>query len=186
MTHVEYFRLELEALKLNDPNSFLIPYLEKFSELFNLADQKHITNQVADSLSDKFKKLIRFESISPITGSENEWEKVIDLSEEGKIYFQNKRCPGLFWEKTENKIRYNSAVRLKTIHGQEFFGPFYLNALDCKNRDFSKRLNCALQVKQFPFEPETFKLTVIEDLNGFFLLDDTELEKVKEKYVLSN
>ena len=124
----------------------------------------------ANYVSNIFHKLSKFETLSPLTGNDDEWSDVSDMS--GEMMFQNNRDSRVF--KDKNGVFFiNAIVWQETIKGD-------INHFT--NKD-SRRY-----IKSFPFTPKTFYVKVDEKRNVLDvniernILDTDEYEKAKEYY----
>jgi len=171
------------------------PIIEKFSkEILELADKFGKSGQsggsapyTATAISQAIKKLLLQEPICPITGVDEEWANVRDVSDDAEMKYQNKRCSALF--KSENgKCWYVDAIVKKVVQtGHCFHGSFWLSREDYLSGDTSKKITCSHYVKSFPFTPKTFYIDVIEeevakDNWEMYLKDPKQLEKVWKYY----
>ena len=106
---------------------------------------------VAQIISDVVKKLCLHQPITPIMGTDDEWNDISEIScEKNGTIFQNKRNSAIFKDNT---------------------GSYYLDAIIFKgknssftgNADFKNTTISSNQyIKSFPFEPKTFYVDVIE------------------------
>lgn len=159
------------------------PIIKEFaSEIIALVDKFGASGQsggsapyVASAISEAIKKLCMFEVISPITGEDNEWNKIENC---GDVTYQNKRDSRIF--KDEGKQPYFiDAIVWKTQKGFYYSG----SAL---SKSFN-RINSANSIKSFPFVPKTFYVDVIEnevskDNWEFYIKDESQLKEVFEYY----
>lgn len=141
---------------------------------------------VACAIADAAKKLMMQNPISPITGIDEEWVNVRDMSQEDEMMYQNKRCMGLFKSKS-GKCWYVDAIAKKTPDGATWSGAFWLNRDAWLAGDKSKRIGHAHYVKSFPFTPKTFYIDVTEEEVApddweMYLVDPKQLEKVFKYY----
>jgi hypothetical protein len=130
--------------------------------LATFANQRH-SGFSASYVTDIFNKLARFETLSPLTGNDDEWNDVSDIS--GEMLFQNNRDSRVF--KSDD-----GAFFLDAIVWQETIN-------DVVNHFTNKDSN--RYIKSFPFTPKTFYVKVDKDNN---ILDTEEYNKAKEYYNL--
>lgn len=189
----KFAQKELEILsKLNgDPENPSV--IEEFiPEIIALVDKFGQSGQsgasaplVASILSSTIKKLCSFESISPITGEDEEWSDISDLWD-GKPMWQNKRCSALF--KYENgEVSFSDAIIKKTERGSCWSGSFWLSKKDYLTGDRNLMIRSSQLIRGFPFTPKTFYIDVIEEEVApddweMFLKDPKQLEEVYEYY----
>jgi hypothetical protein len=127
--------------------------------LTTFANQGH-SGFSANYVIDIFNKLSRFETLSPLTGEDDEWNDVTEMS--GYKQFQNKRDSAVFKDDT-------GCYYLDALLWVENNGNIYCNK---KSRGY---------IKSFPFTPKTFYIKVENDDN---ILDIEEYNKAKEYYNL--
>lgn len=115
----------------------------------------------APYVAKMFHKLANYEVLSPLTGNDDEWNDVSDIS--GEMLFQNNRDSRVF--KGEKGAYFLDAiVWQETIKG---------DTNHFTNKDSNR------YIKSFPFTPKTFYVEVDKDKN---IIDTEEYEKVKEYY----
>lgn len=112
----------------------------------------------AHYVANMFHKLVKYETLSPLKGNDDEWGNVSDMS--GEMLFQNNRDSRVF--KSDDGAFFTEAI-IWTESGESSY----------TNKD-SKRY-----IKSFPFTPKTFYVEVDKDKN---IIDTEEYEKVKEYY----
>lgn len=113
----------------------------------------------ADYVANMFHKLANYETLSPLTGNDDEWNDVSDMSGDRKTLFQNNRDSRVF--KNDDGAFFTEAIVWQD------------DVYHFSNKD-SKRY-----IKSFPFTPKTFYVKVDKERN---VLDTEEYEKVKEYY----
>jgi len=127
-------------------------------ELINTFAKQGHSGFSANYVSNIFHKLSKFETLSPLTGNDDEWNDVSDMS--GEMMFQNNRDSRVFKNKN---------------------GVFFINAIVWNESDESAFTDkdSKMYIKSFPFTPKTFYVKVDKDRN---ILDTAEYEKAKEYY----
>jgi len=127
--------------------------------LATFANQRH-SGFSASYVTDIFNKLARFETLSPLTGENNEWNDVTEMSGDRKTLFQNNRNSAVFKDDT---------------------GCYYIRAIVWVEDDDNTYTNNKSRgyIKSFPFTPKTFYVKVDKDNN---ILDTEEYNKAKEYY----
>ncbi len=121
--------------------------------LATFANQRH-SGFSASYVTDIFNKLARFETLSPLTGENNEWNHV------SEDLWQNNRDSAVFRNKD---------------------GCYYLDAfvwIDKEGCGYTDKKSRGY-IKSFPFTPKTFYVKVDKDNN---ILDTEEYNKAKEYY----
>lgn len=88
---------------------------DKKREIMNLINQ---TEQSASQLelTEMLKRLLDFKPLSPLTGEDDEWEKVDDYIEDDKATYQNKRYFSVF-KRGKNGKAYNFRARIFSTDG---------------------------------------------------------------------
>lgn len=129
--------------------------------LTTFANQGH-SGFSANYVADIFNKLARFKTLSPLTGDDDEWNDVSNMSGDRKTLFQNNRDSAVFKDDT---------------------GCYYVDAFIWIEEDGSAYTNNKSlgYIKSFPFTPKTFYVKVDKDNN---ILDTEEYNKAKEYYNL--
>lgn len=189
--YTKHFKTEKNILVKNKKNKEDILTIERYEKPIKkiikiFSKQGHSgcsANWEANYLSDVIKKILLFKPISPITGTEEEWE------EYSKGKFQNKRDCAIFKE------------------GKKGF-PYYLDAIIWKGEEdydtFTGKVDgiSSHQSIKFPFVPKSFYIDVVkkpynkkkdddyyEDSDGkkynYHIKDKKQLKEVS-KYYLTN
>lgn len=128
--------------------------------LTTFANQRH-SGSSANYVIDILLKLASFKTLSPLTGNDDEWNDVSEMS--GYTLFQNNRDISVF--KDEN-------------------GCFCVDAVVWIREDGSfTNKNSIGYIKAFPFAPKTFYVNVDDRDN---ILDTEEYDKAKEYYVFKH
>ena len=127
--------------------------------LTTFANQGH-SGFSANYVADIFNKLARYETLSPLTGEDNEWKDVTEMSGDRKTLFQNNRDSAVFKDDT---------------------GCYYIHAIIWVGETgdtYTNKKSCGY-IKSFPFTPKTFYVKLDNDDN---ILDIEEYNKAKEYY----
>ena len=154
---------------------------------------------VSQIISNVVKKLCMQQSISPIMGTDDEWNDVSEISDEkiGTI-FQNKRNSAIFKDNTG--AYYLDAIVFEGENGNRFTSgsvdlPEPVEPIN------GLKIGSSQYIKEFPFEPKTFYINVIEtewadkeqtkQENGggwwtSVIKDETQLNDVFEYYKTPN
>lgn len=191
MTNTQSFAAnELNILAKTVPDAIITPFRDEIlalCEAFGKSGQSGgSAPYTATAISKAVKKLMLQEPICPITGIDEEWTNVREISEEDEMMYQNNRCSALFKSKS-GKCWYVDAIVKKTESGSCWSGSFWLSKEDYLTGDKSKMVGSAQYVKSFPFEPKTFYIDVIEEEVAkddweMYPKDPKQLEKVWEYY----
>lgn len=154
---------------------------------------------VSQIISNVVKKLCMQQSISPIMGTDDEWNDVSEISDEkiGTI-FQNKRNSAIFKDNTG--AYYLDAIVFEGENGNRFTS----GSVDLPEKEKTingLKIGSSQYIKEFPFEPKTFYINVIEtewadkeqtkQKNGggwwtSIIKDETQLNDVFEYYKTPN
>ena len=135
---------------------------------------------VASALSQTIKKLCLFQPIAPLQGTEIEWNDIGETLNKGEKTeeYQNNRCSAVF-KKGNDDAYYLDAIIWKTQTGSTWNGSAKMtNGKIISSRQF---------IKEFPFEPKTFYIDVIEkevekDNWEFTIKDESQLIPVFEYF----
>jgi len=136
-------------------------------ELIKLfSEQGHSGNSASIAIS-LFKRLASFETISPLTGNDDEWN---EASSGG---FQNNRNSGVFKDE-DNKAYYIHAISWKDQRGVCWNGK-------------ADNISSSQYIKSFPFKPKTFIIDIIaeeveKDDWVNHIKNNADLDKVWEFY----
>lgn len=107
-----------------------------------------------------FNKLARYETLSPLTGNDDEWNEIPDNQPQHGVLFQNNRNSAVF--KTDEGCYYLDAIVWVNETGDTF--------TNGKSRGY---------IKSFPFTPKTFYVRVNEN---DIVLDTEEYQKALNYY----
>jgi len=132
--------------------------------LATFVNQRH-SGFSASYVTDIFNKLARFETLSPLTGENNEWNDVTEMSGDRKTLFQNNRNSAVFKDDT---------------------GCYYINAclwVEDNGNTYANKKSRGY-IKSFPFTPKTFYVKVDKVDKDNNILDTEEYNKAKEYYNL--
>ena len=159
MTNTQSFaKQELDILAATVPNAIVTPFANEIlalCEAFGKSGQSGgSAPMTASAISQAVKHLMLQEPICPVTGIDEEWVNVREVSEEDEMMYQNNRCSALFKSKS-GKCWYIDAIIWKGEGEYETFtGRVYI---DDKNFE----LIGSSQYVKFPFKPKTFYIDVV-------------------------
>lgn len=94
--------IPLDQNQEDGPNKWIQENVNKLLEEFY--SQGH-TNISSDYCIEYFTKLAKFKPLSPLTGEDDEWEKIDSNHSCPEVYYQNKRCSHVF--KREDGLAYD-------------------------------------------------------------------------------
>ena len=148
---------ELNILAKTVPDAIITPFRDEIlalCEAFGKSGQSGgSAPYTATAISKAVKKLMLQEPICPVTGIDEEWVDVTEMSG-GTFLYQNKRCSGLF-KYGDGKCSYVDAIVWKGVEDWDTFtGRVYVD-----NEKFE--LIGSSQYVRFPFKPKTFYIDVI-------------------------
>ena len=127
--------------------------------LTTFANQGH-SGFSANYIVNLFNKLAKYETLSPLTGNDDEWNDVSDMSGDRKTLFQNNRDGRVF--KNDDGAFFTEAI-IWTESGESSY----------TNKDSNS------YIKSFPFTPKTFYVEVDKERN---VLDTEEYNKANAHY----
>ena len=127
--------------------------------LTTFANQGH-SGFSANYIVNLFNKLAKYETLSPLTGNDDEWGNVSDMSGDRKTLFQNNRDGRVF--KNDDGAFFTEAI-IWTESGESSY----------TNKDSNR------YIKSFPFTPKTFYVEVDKDKN---IIDTEEYNKANAYY----
>ena len=127
--------------------------------LTTFANQGH-SGFSANYIVNLFNKLAKYETLSPLTGNDDEWGNVSDMSGDRKTLFQNNRDGRVF--KNDDGAFFTEAI-IWTECGESSY----------TNKDSNR------YIKSFPFTPKTFYVKVDKERN---VLDTEEYNKANAYY----
>ena len=127
--------------------------------LTTFANQGH-SGFSANYIVNLFNKLAKYETLSPLTGNDDEWSNVSDMSGDRKTLFQNNRDGRVF--KNDDGAFFTEAI-IWTESGESSY----------TNKDSNR------YIKSFPFTPKTFYVEVDKERN---VLDTEEYNKANAYY----
>ena len=127
--------------------------------LTTFANQGH-SGFSANYIVNLFNKLAKYETLSPLTGNDDEWGNVSDMSGDRKTLFQNNRDGRVF--KNDDGAFFTEAI-IWTESGESSY----------TNKDSNR------YIKSFPFTPKTFYVKVDKDKN---IIDTVEYNKANAHY----
>ena len=125
--------------------------------LTTFANQGH-SGFSANYIVNLFNKLAKYETLSPLTGNDDEWNDVSDMS--GEMLFQNNRDSRVFKDAT---------------------GTYFIEAIIWNESGESSYTNkdSKRYIKSFPFTPKTFYVKVDKDGD---VVDNHEYNKANAYY----
>lgn len=110
-----------------------------------------------------FNKLAKFETLSPLTGEDDEWNDVSDMSGDRKMLLQNTRDSRVFKDE-------KGAYFIEAIIWEDINDDVVSHFTDYDSKRY---------IKSFPFTPKTFYIKIDADDN---ILDTDEYKKANEYY----
>lgn len=192
MTNTQsHAKRELDLLAKTTPDAIVTPFANEIlalCEAFGKSGQSGgSAPYTAYAISQTVKKLMMFETLTPLTGEEDEWTDVSTLNN-GEPVFQNNRDSRVFKDGKDGKAYFIEAIVFDGDIGGRFTGNVTLNGLHIGSKQY---------IKEFPFIPKTFYVDVIDhrfkdkeekqpDANGDWwshsIKDEKQLNEVFEYY----
>lgn len=152
-------------------------------ELIEVFSKQGHSGMSASLVSEIFNKLCKFETLSPITGEDHEWNEV------GDGLYQNNRNSAVF--KENGKAYYIDGMIKRTPKGVCYSGSFYKDKKSFEKRDKNNLLySTRSYIKEFPFTPKNFYIDVEEievapDDWEMYARDSKQLKEVEKYYNLN-
>lgn len=146
---VKHAKTELKMAGLLNKKSVYDGMLGKaVLELMKVFSKQGHSGMSAPMVASLFNKLANYETLGPVTGSEEEWMDVSKYG--GEIMYQNKRCSALFKNSNDEKAYYLDAI---VWQGEEE-GDVFTGSIEGVS---------SMQYVKFPFMPKTFYINVIRE-----------------------
>lgn len=125
MSLIEHAKYELEFGGLfNEENKYDYDIAKAVMELIEVFSKQGHSGYSANIVSNVFNKLSKFQTISPLTGNNDEWVEVTDK------LFQNKRNSAVFKDGKDGKAYYIDAYIKKLQNGDYTSGRIYFDDID--------------------------------------------------------
>lgn len=161
----------------------LLALVKKFGESGQSGGSATYT---ARSLSKTIENLCLQKTISPIMGTDDEWNDVSKMSDEPKgTIYQNNRDGGVFKEVRNGKEKYYyiDAI-INVIIDYNVWGSFWLSREDCLTGNKNLMIGSIGYIKSFPFIPKTFYIDVQQENPTYdtIIKDIKQMEEVSEYY----
>lgn len=186
-------QVELDLLSKANTDPDNRPLIEPFrDEIIALCNKFGESGQsggsykyTARALSMAIEKLCCFETIVPLTGSDEEWDDITNIND-GEPMWQNKRDSRLF-KYGDGSVHYIETIVKRTENGTTWSGSFWLSKEDYLQGKTERKIRNTQKIKNFPFKPKTFFIDVIEEEVAkddweMYVIDPKQLEKVWEYY----
>jgi len=178
--------LEILVKSATDPDNR--PIIEEFiPEILALVDKFGHSGQsggsapyTASAISKAIMNLCLQKPICPITGIDEEWGDVTEMSD-GDIMFQNGRCAALFKDGRKKRAYYLDAIVFREANSNNCFtgSALLMSGEKVSSRQF---------IRAFPFEPKTFYIDVVDKSVGkdgtfdHYIKDEKQLHEVFSYY----
>lgn len=153
-------RRELDILIKTIPDAIIAPFKNEIialCEAFGRSGQSGgSAPYTASAISQAVKKLMMFETITPLTGEDDEWNEVGRINN-GEKRYQNNRDSRVFKNGKNSKAYFIEAIVFDGNIGGRFTGnnSVSLNGVNIGSTQY---------IKKFPFEPKTFYIDVIDHI----------------------
>lgn len=148
---------ELDILEKSIPDALITPFRKEIlalCEAFGKSGQSGgSAPYTARALSQTIEKLCLQETISPLTGENNEWDDITSINN-GEVMYQNNRESAVFKDNTG--AYYVDAIIFDGDIGGYFTGNSSVELAD------GTKLGSAQYIKTFPFTPKKFFIDVFD------------------------
>ena len=151
---------ELKFIGYDDTDSFDKMAKDAILQLIETFAKQGHSGFSANYVANMFHKLVKYETLSPLKGNDDEWGNVSDMSGDRKTLFQNNRDGRVF--KNDDGAFFTEAI-IWTESGESSY----------TNKDSNR------YIKSFPFTPKTFYVEVDKDKN---IIDTVEYNKANAYY----
>jgi len=155
--YLKHFERELEIMQatVQEGDSLIIqPYVRSIREVCkDFATEGHSGGSApmaAGVLASTIKAILGFQILSPLQGTDDEWNDVSDRGR-GTILFQNKRDSAVF-KNADGKCTYNTCI---IWSGEDKWDTFTGSLAGISSSHY---------IKSFPFMPKTFYVDVYREL----------------------
>lgn len=157
MTNTQsHAKKELDILIKTTPDAIIkdfIPEILAICEAFGKSGQSGgSAPYTASALSDAIKKLCLQKPICPITGIDEEWISCSAMGDTDDTY-QNNRSSNIFKKGKDGRPYFLDAI---VWQGEDDYDTFTGTINGITSRQY---------IKSFPFEPKTFYIDVVRDIN---------------------
>lgn len=156
MSSLSHAEREFEILKSLETEENLYLISEFKDEILAIVKKFEESGQsggsapyTANAIKNAIGKLLLYQTISPITGQDDEWNDISYYAPDEGVCFQNNRNSAIFKDNT---------------------GSYYINAIVWQGEDewdsftgWINDISSAQNIKSFPFEPRTFRIDVIRE-----------------------
>jgi hypothetical protein len=157
---------EFKILEKTTPDAVILPFKNEILALCEAFDNSGQSGGsagfTAGAISEALKKLMMYESISPLTGDDDEWTNT-DGSQSGISLFQNNRCSAIFKDEKHRPYYLDAIIWQGLEEYDTFTGTVYIagyiNTVYIDDKDFKKV--GSRQCVRFPFIPKTFYIDVV-------------------------
>lgn len=157
---VKHAERELALIGYDDKDEYNNMAKQSILELIETFAKQGHSGFSANYVADIFNKLVRYQTLSPLTGNDDEWNEILDNQPQHGVLFQNNRNSAVF--KTDKECYYLDAI-------------VWIDETGCS---FTNRKSRGY-IKSFPFTPKTFYVHV--DANDV-IIDTEEHQKALDYY----
>lgn len=152
---------EFSILEKTVPDSIILEFKPEIIALYNAFANSSQSGgsapYVASMISSAIKKLMLYETISPLTGEDNEWNVIGHYDTRNDILFQNKRDSRVFKQGINGQAYFIEAIVFDGSIGGRFTG---YKSVSLGNEE--GYIGSSQYIKSFPFTPKTFYIDVID------------------------
>jgi hypothetical protein len=152
---------EFSILEKTDPDAIILEFKPEIIALYNAFANSGQSGgsapYVASMISSAIKKLMMYETISPLTGEDNEWNDISHYGNGNEPLFQNKRDSRVFKQGSNGRAYFIEAIVFNGSTGGRFTG---YNSVSLGNEE--GYIGSSQYIKSFPFTPKIFYIDVID------------------------
>jgi len=149
---------EFSILEKTVPDAIILEFKPEIIALYNAFANSGQSGgsapYVASMISSAIKKLMMYETISPLTGEDDEWNEVSDYTAD-ETWFQNKRDSRVFKDAKDGRAYFIEAIVFDGSIGSRFTGRVSLG-------NEEGYIGSSQYIKSFPFTPKTFYIDVLD------------------------
>ena len=133
---------------------------EAVLELIEVFAKQGHSGHSAPMVASIFQKLANYQTLTPLTGEDSEWNNVSGLTDNT---FQNNRNGAVFKDGKDGRAHYIDAIIWRTEKGTTWCGGARLSSPYQKAGTEPQIVRSVQYIKAFPFTPKKFVIDVIEE-----------------------
>ncbi len=168
---IEHAKKELKLIgykfdETEDPYNKM--FLDSIFELLETFSKQGHSGFSAPYTIETFKKLAMFETLTPLTGNDEEW----GMGDEDSL--QNTRMTSVFKDKESGKSFFIYSIIFKDESNSTFTGSVLL--------EDGTKLRSSNYIKSFPYTEKKFYIDVYEKNDEYYVKNEKDLEEVWKHY----